>query len=962
MRILGRLCLGLVLALTLYLAFSPLTANAYSHPSLSLVAPTPTSTAGPSTQTGAGLDTSTIITIIGVIIAALSLLVTIILAIYSNRKQRENLALQAQFERKRIEHQAEVDASQAEQERQRKQKETSEEAARAAVEQAQTTTERIQAYRAALNVDPRIAKMQILEMDSPLDITNVFVQVRLHQDARPSYELEPALYSTQAQRDPNELLRAGRLHLEQRVQAAVDPEAAIVTHRRCVFVGDPGAGKTTMLKYLAIKSANKGCTDLPDLPIHIELSEFAASGSHDLLDVASTRWDNMYGFPKAEARLCMEAALQKGEALLLLDALDQTVIGMTNAEADASYKRVSDAIAQVATRYHQAPIVVTARKAAYYQHARLAGFTELEVLEFRQEEIERFIRQWFAHATKIRKGTSADELIKKLARNARLQALAGNPLLLSLIVIVYEDRLELPDKRAELYKDCVEILLTKWDTSREIRRRQAFPPTKKHLLLKKIAWHFHKQGQRYVREGELLTVIADFLPALGIAVGQDTHILEEIVAENGLLKEQARHWYGFLHLTLQEYFAALYVANSGQLADIIPYIGDPWWEEVLLLYAGCKTDASPLLQKLIGSKGIASLREDLFKTNLLLAGRCLATRPDAIMDTSLRPTIIAALFKELQDTPYSLQRKQVAEVLVEIGGTEITDRLLQMLRGATLHTDVQRSIVDALGTLGERSVAPALLALLTDTTLDGDVRRSIVDALGTLGERSVAPTLLALLKDTTLDPFVRRGIAQALGTLGERSIAPALLALLTDTTLHSYVRRGIANALGTLGERSIAPALLALLKDTTLHPDVRGGIAQALGTLGDRTIAPALLALLQDTTLHPDVRWNIAQALGTLGERSVVPALLALFTDTTLDIFVRTGIAQSLGNLIEDPATLADAVSLVQSSEVADDIFSSVWKASRRMGVRVYVTDEPTGKQEIEIVPMHVLHEDATGR
>jgi predicted NACHT family NTPase len=58
-------------------------------------------------------------------------------------------------------------------------------------------------------------------------------------------------------------------------------------------------------------------------------------------------------------------------------------------------------------------------------------------------------------------------------------------------------------------------------------------------------------------------------------------VLEEIAAENGLLKEQARHWYGFLHLTLQEYFVALYVVDHQELNTLIAHLGDSWWEEDL---------------------------------------------------------------------------------------------------------------------------------------------------------------------------------------------------------------------------------------------------------------------------------------------------------------------------------------------------------------------------------------------
>jgi hypothetical protein len=46
-----------------------------------------------------------------------------------------------------------------------------------------------------------------------------------------------------------------------------------------------------------------------DFPIHIELNAFASSGFHDLLDFASTRWDDRYGFPKAEAHAYKEPVI-----------------------------------------------------------------------------------------------------------------------------------------------------------------------------------------------------------------------------------------------------------------------------------------------------------------------------------------------------------------------------------------------------------------------------------------------------------------------------------------------------------------------------------------------------------------------------------------------------------------------------------------------------------------------------
>jgi hypothetical protein len=94
-----------------------------------------------------------------------------------------------------------------------------------------------------------------------------------------------------------------------------------------------------------------------------------------------------------------------------------------------------------------------------------------------------------------------------------------------------------------------------------------------------------------------------------------------------LLKEQAHGWYGFLHLTLQEYFAATAVNDQSRFATLVSQCADPWWEEVLLLYAGQTPDASPLLLHLLGKGSTSPRKDDLFHTNLLTAGRCLASSP-----------------------------------------------------------------------------------------------------------------------------------------------------------------------------------------------------------------------------------------------------------------------------------------------------------------------------------------------
>ncbi|GAC1350891.1 MAG: hypothetical protein NVSMB27_37790 [Ktedonobacteraceae bacterium] len=56
------------------------------------------------------------------------------------------------------------------------------------MQRAKTREERVLAYRASLQADPRIARLQILDMNRPLEVENMYVRVRLHQETNTPYQ------------------------------------------------------------------------------------------------------------------------------------------------------------------------------------------------------------------------------------------------------------------------------------------------------------------------------------------------------------------------------------------------------------------------------------------------------------------------------------------------------------------------------------------------------------------------------------------------------------------------------------------------------------------------------------------------------------------------------------------------------------------------------------------------------
>jgi HEAT repeat protein/energy-coupling factor transporter ATP-binding protein EcfA2 len=791
-----------------------------------------------------------------------------------------------------------------------------EEAALIAVSEAQRLEELAAAYRDKLRADPQMSKISILTMSWSLDLLQVYVQLRLLQDAA-AQQLAPEVFRAEMARDPDTLLKAEQMLLEQRVSKAIDPAEAIRRYHRCVILGDPGSGKTTLLKYLALRCADKNLSGLSDFPMYIDLNAFvhpvqageteqlsvwrkAQAHANPLLTFAAAQWERCYAFPAEDALTSIQRNLEAGNALVLLDGLDETFTGGTEKAADDSYNNVADAVRRLAETYTDAFIVVTARIAGYRQHVPIMDFAELEVMGFRAQDIERFIRNWFANPPAPAENSDRQRPLVRSARdviallsNPRQQALASNPLLLAQIMIIASEPGDLPTRRADLYKQCVDTLLRLWqgDRSRSVPYEpyHAFTSYDQEPLLEEIAWYYHVKGRRYFPEAELeQQILPKLLREFKRSTTQSRQVIEEISSNNGLLKQLADQWYGFLHLTLQEYFVALSIATDpGQekLEELQSHVGEAWWEEIFLLYAGLVRNATRILSFLWREGGYDQqnnnqLADPFFHTHLIMAGQCLADSKSASPD--LLSNIPSRLFEELVRSPYSLTRQQIAATLIQID-EQLPDSYLE-----------EQS---------QEAVSQCLLNMLTDNSnvanqKDVAVKVSVGYALGTYGNEKVVAELAEILANEQVEPEIRIAIIQAIRTSGKLSVARSLARILPHQSIHHDVRLSAAAALSDLIDETVIPPLIAVVKNKRVEWDVRCLIIDALGASGNRAAVPVLYELSFNQEEHDfSLSWHKSIALAALGESVDLQPLLSLLANDKYSVEVRCSIANALAAL-----------------------------------------------------------------
>ena len=440
------------------------------------------------------------------------------------------------------------------------------------------------------SIKQRCGFMRVLDMEQPIELTGergIYTQVNILEKISARKRLEIS------QLQQSDLEEFGRFGLNPVIEKRVPGIKAVKQYNQLMVLGKPGAGKTTFLKYLAMQCI-EGNFFADYLPIFIVLKDFAeADEQPDLLT---------YIFQATNVSInqftLIQNIISQGKALILLDGLDEV--------REEDTKRVLRQIRDLSDRFHNNHFVITCRIAA--KEYTFESFTEVEVADFDKEQIAIFAQNWFRGKDDLVK---AEKFIQKLKENQPIFELATNPLLLTLLCLVFSESFDFPANRSELYKEGLDVLLKKWDAKRNIQRDfrdvvyKNLSLQRKEDLLSQIALTTFDNKDYFFKQKVVEGYIADFIYNLPNARTKQEElevdseaVLKSIEYQHGLLVERAKGIYSFSHSTFQEYFTAREIVetqNKSSLEKLVENITDKRWREVFLLTAGMLRNADELV-------------------------------------------------------------------------------------------------------------------------------------------------------------------------------------------------------------------------------------------------------------------------------------------------------------------------------------------------------------------------------
>jgi hypothetical protein len=353
---------------------------------------------------------------------------------------------------------------------------------------------------------------------------------------------------------------------------------ALAAMPRVIVIGAPGAGKTTTLRRLVLQHLEQWEADRDrPFPVYIQMRHVHEGGA---IERSFRRYlpDNRSEVYERDNQLI----LKNMRISLILDGLDE-ISELTRAETIKT-------ISQLAGENQILSIIASTREAGYFW--QFDSFKYVRILPLTQNKV----REWSFY--RFGGGDEWLSFITSFEERRELQALAGNPLLLSIATSLYRRSSALPQNKSTLFKSYFDALIEQWDSVRGVvRQRESWAaPARKSSALCRAAYFGRVTGMESFTEDEFIEWNYD--------LNEGNQLLLVCERDTGVVTQgPSGRWY-FIHRMFSDYLAARYMIDyKGYTVDAFdPFFKSEDWLDIWSFACGIAPNADDLVRMILRNR------------------------------------------------------------------------------------------------------------------------------------------------------------------------------------------------------------------------------------------------------------------------------------------------------------------------------------------------------------------------
>lgn len=279
------------------------------------------------------------------------------------------------------------------------------------------------------------------------------------------------------------------------------------------------------------------------IPIFVELKDLNAID--DDYEISDFLFRKLYDLGEFTNKQNMQYALQTGAFVFLLDGYDEIL----SSKQDAFFRKLDS----FCDRYSSNYFIISSRP--YSEFVEFQRFTVLTLCDLTKAQALSLIRRIeFDPEIKERFISALDEKLYD-----QHKSFASNPLLLSIMLLTFDNYAEIPEKLHLFYANAFETLYSKHDATKAGYRRE-FHSALSFDNFKKVFSYFcfitYRQRKTKFTHDEMLSVIKKISNGV-IKFDPDNFIFD---LENAVcLMHKDGLDYVFSHRSFQEYFSAIFL-------------------------------------------------------------------------------------------------------------------------------------------------------------------------------------------------------------------------------------------------------------------------------------------------------------------------------------------------------------------------------------------------------------------